>query len=61
MMFKVVLPLMVLSIGLAVVYRLSRHKSLKNKQINCGITLIFLVAPFFSWLIGGLYASFGSA
>lgn len=60
MMIKVVLPLVILSIGLVVAYILSRHKSQKKKQIIWGITLIIVVAPFFSWLIGGLYAYFGS-
>ncbi|WP_157073467.1 hypothetical protein [Planococcus rifietoensis] len=41
-------------------YKLSRHKSEKKKQIILGITLIVVVAPFLSWLVGGLYATFGS-
>ncbi|MDQ0429832.1 O-antigen/teichoic acid export membrane protein [Planomicrobium stackebrandtii] len=59
-MLEVVFPLIILSLGLAVAYICSRHKSQKKKQIVWGITLIALVAPFFSWLIGGLYTTFGS-
>ena len=59
-MLEVVFPLVIFSIGLAVAYIWSRHKSQKKKQIAWGITLIVVVAPFFSWLIGGLYATFRS-
>ncbi|MEZ0482085.1 hypothetical protein [Planococcus sp. SSTMD024] len=59
-MLKVVLPLLILSIGLAAAYIWSRDKSQKKKQIAWGITLIVVVAPFFSWLVGGVYATFGS-
>ena len=59
-MMEVVFPFVILSIGLAAAYIWSRHKSQKKKQIVWGITLIVVVAPFFSWLIGGLYATFGS-
>ncbi|MDN3451858.1 hypothetical protein QMA09_16835 [Planococcus sp. APC 3906] len=59
-MLEVVLPLVISSVGLAVAYIWSRHKPQKEKQILWGITLIIVVAPFFSWLIGGLYATFGS-
>ena len=59
-MLEVVFPLAVLSIGLAAVYIWSRHRPQKKKQIAWGITLIVVVAPFFSWLIGGMYATFGS-
>lgn len=53
-------PLIILSTGLVMIYKLSRHKSEKKKQIILGITLIVVVAPFLSWLVGGLYAIFGS-
>lgn len=39
---------------------LGRHRTEENKQIILGITLIVVVAPFLSWLVGGLYATFGS-
>ena len=59
-MIAIVLPFALLGTGLIVVYRMSSKKSQKMKQIIWGLTLMGLVAPVFSWLIGGLYATFGS-
>lgn len=59
-MIEVFLPFAILSIGLIIAYILSKNKPQKKKQIIWGITLIMIVAPCISWLIGGLYAIFGS-
>lgn len=59
-MIKIVIPLLILMIGITSSYFSSRQKTEKRKRIVWGITVMLIIAPSFSWLISGLYATFGT-
>ncbi|WP_234982350.1 hypothetical protein [Edaphobacillus lindanitolerans] len=60
MIIGIVIPLLVLVIGIASAYFLSKQKTEKRKNVVWGITLMLIIAPFFSWLISGLYMTLGT-
>ncbi|MGI2328477.1 hypothetical protein [Planococcus sp. YIM B11945] len=42
-------------LGIAAAFGLSQRKTWKQKNVIWGITLMFAIAPFFSWIVGILY------
>ena len=45
----------ILVIGIIIAIFLSIKKPKKSKYSICGITIMFVIAPLFSWIVGTLY------
>lgn len=59
-MIEIVLPLVILITGLIAANKWTKSKSEKKKRIIWGIMLMVILGPAFAWLVGGLYAVFGT-